>query len=208
MAKFNSTTFGAISGRHGSAVAATTKDGKNYLRVYRAPSNPNSDKQIAHRTKFSFAIKSLGCFRNLFKETYNNSRGMNMGVSHAIKNAIIGESPDYSIDYSRLVFTKGNVNQAVNPVITVDNLTANLNWDYVEAVNSKPQDSVNAIFFNEDTQLSIHLKELGFRSDKVGTYNLPEVWKGSTVYCWIYFTAKNNTTISSSESQFVSSFEF
>ena len=78
MAKFNSTTFGAISGRHGSAVAATTKDGKNYLRVYRAPSNPNSDKQIAHRTKFSFAIKSLGCFRNLFKETYNNSRGMNM----------------------------------------------------------------------------------------------------------------------------------
>ena len=133
---------------------------------------------------------------------------MNMGVSHAIKNAIIGESPDYSIDYSRLVFTKGNVNQAVNPVITVDNLTANLNWDYVEAVNSKPQDILNAIFFNEDTQLSIHLKELGFRSEKVSTYNLPEVWKGSTVYCWIYFTAKKNTTISSSESQFVSSFEF
>jgi hypothetical protein len=85
MAKFNSTTFGAISGRHGSAVAATTKDGKSYLRVYRAPSDPKSTKQVAQRTKFAFANSSLSCFRNLFKETFNNRRGLNMGVSYALK---------------------------------------------------------------------------------------------------------------------------
>ena len=49
MAKFSSTTFGPISGRHGTAVAATTKDGKSYIRVYRAPSNPKTEKQVAHR---------------------------------------------------------------------------------------------------------------------------------------------------------------
>lgn len=54
MATFNSTTFGAISGRHGSAVAAYTKNGKCILKVFKTPSNPNTDKQVAQRTKFGF----------------------------------------------------------------------------------------------------------------------------------------------------------
>ena len=66
MAKFSSTTFGPISGRHGTAVAATTKDGKSYIRVYRAPSNPKTEKQVAHRSKFAFANKALSCLGSLF----------------------------------------------------------------------------------------------------------------------------------------------
>ena len=208
MAQFNSTTFGSISGRHGSAVAATMKDGTTYLRVYRAPSNPRTDKQVAQRSKFAYANKALSCFGSLFKETFNNSRGKNTGVSHALKNAIIGDAPDFSIDYANLLFTTGNVNQALNPVLTVENLTANLVWDFVLAVNSKSQDSLSAIFFNEDTQLSIHMKDIALRSEKMSTCNLPEVWKGSTVYCWIYLTAVTGSIVSTSESQFVSSFEF
>ena len=208
MAKFNSTTFGEISGRHGTAVAATTKDGKTYLRVYRPPSNPNTDKQIAQRSKFGFANKNLSCFRSLFKETFSSNKGMNIGVSYAMKKSIIGESPDFIIDYSKLIFAVGGVNQGINTAITVENLSANLSWDFVEAMNSKPTDLVNVIFFNEDTQLSILLKETGFRSDKLVSCELPEIWKGSSVHCWIYFTAKNGSTSTNSESQYVNLFEF
>ena len=52
MAKFESTTFGLISGRHGTAVAAKC-NGKNVLRVYSAPSDPKTPKQLAQRAKFS-----------------------------------------------------------------------------------------------------------------------------------------------------------
>ena len=208
MANFNSTTFGSISGRHGTAVAATMKNGTTYLRVYRAPSNPNTDKQIAHRSKFAYANKTLSCFSTLFKETFNYSRGKNIGISHAMKNAIVGDAPDFSIDYSKLLFSTGSVNQALSPVLTVENLTANLTWNFVEASNSKSQDSMSAIFFNEDTQLSIHMKDIGLRSEKNCSCILPEVWKGSTVYCWIYLTAVTGSIVSNSESQFVSSFEF
>lgn len=204
MAKFNSTTFGSISGRHGSAVAATTKDGKSYLRIYRAPSDPKSAKQVAQRTKFAFANSSLSCFRNLFKETFNNRRGLNMGVSYALKNAIIGESPDFTVDYSKLVFTVGNINQALSVSASHINNKVTINWDFVEASQSKSDDQVSCIFFNEDTQLSIHMKDLCARGDKTIDIELPEAWKGSEVYCWMYISATNNLMSTNySASQFV-----
>ena len=63
MAKFNSTTFGTISGRHGSAVAATQKNGTSYLRVFRAPSDPKTAKQVNQRAKFGFANQAVRPFQ-------------------------------------------------------------------------------------------------------------------------------------------------
>ena len=192
MAKFNSTTFGTISGRHGSAVAATTKDGKSYLRIFRAPSDPKSKKQVAQRTKFAFANSSLSCFRGLFKETFNNSRGMNMGVSYALKDAITCESPDFSIDYSKLLFTTGSINQALSATASQINSKVTVKWDFIEASLSKADDNVSFIFFNENTQLSIHLRDACIREDKTFDVELPEAWKGSEVHCWMYISATNN----------------
>lgn len=59
MASFSSSTFGSISGRHGTAVAAVNKNGNNVLRLYRKPSNPNSPKQLSQRMKFSVVTKGL-----------------------------------------------------------------------------------------------------------------------------------------------------
>ncbi|MFT3754042.1 MAG: DUF6266 family protein [Paludibacter sp.] len=204
MAKFNSTTFGTISGRHGSAVAATTKEGKSYLRVYRAPSDPKTDKQVAQRSKFAFANSSLSCFRNLFRETFNHRRGLNMGISYALKNAITGDYPDFTIDYSKLVFTVGNVNQALTVSANHTDNKVTINWDFVDASQSKPDDNVSFIFFNEDTQLSIHMKDVCLRAEKTTEIELPDAWKGSEVYCWLYISATNNSMITNySASQFV-----
>ena len=192
MAKFNSTTFGTISGRHGSAVAATTKDGKSYLRIFRAPSDPKSKKQVAQRTKFAFANSSLSCFRGLFKETFNNSKGMNTGVSYALKDAIVGEYPDFTIDYSKLTFTTGSINQVLSASASLNNNKVTIKWDFIEASLSKADDNVSFIFFNENTQLSIHMKGACLRGDKTFEVELPEAWKGSEVHCWMYVSATNN----------------
>jgi len=205
MAKFNSTTFGAISGRHGSAVAATTKDGQSYLRVYRAPSDPKTDKQVAQRSKFAFANSSLGCFRNLFKETFNSNRGINIGVSYALRDAISGEAPNFTLDYSKILFSVGNVNQALSAsaVVTADT-TVSITWDMVEATLSKSDDKMSFIFFDEATQLSIHLKDRSIRSTGSESIQLPAVWKNSKVYCWMYISTSDNLqNTNHSTSQFV-----
>ena len=86
MSKFISSTFGLISGRHGTAVAMISKStGKNYLRIHFVPSDPKTAKQLAQRAKFGFVTSEMNCFHNLFKITFGGNQGVSHGLSLAFK---------------------------------------------------------------------------------------------------------------------------
>lgn len=200
MATFNSTTFGAISGRHGSAVATTTKDGKSILKIFRAPANPNSEKQQAQRTKFGFVNKELSCMRNLFKVTFRNTNGMQQGVSLAMRNAIIGESPDYEIDYSLITISTGSVNTTGRVSATKTSDTKiKMEWDTTVGTNSSDNDGVNFVFLNQLEKMSILKQNHLLRSAGEAEIELPALWIGAEVHCWIYFSSLNDTLNSASQ---------
>jgi hypothetical protein len=194
MATFNSTTFGAISGRHGSAVAATTKDGRSILKVFRAPGNPNTDKQQAQRTKFGFANSELSCMRNLFKITFMSANGMQQGVSLAMKNAVSGEAPDFVIDFSLLTLSVGSVDSAglVSAVKTVGT-KVKIDWDTTIGTNSTAKDGINIVFFNPSDRISVLKQNHAFRSAGTAEVELPEIWAGSEIHCWIYFSTPTDS---------------
>jgi len=200
MATFNSTTFGAISGRHGSAVAATTKTGKSILKVFRAPANPNSDKQQAQRTKFGFVNSELSCMRNLFKTTFRSTNGMQQGVSLAMKNAVTGDSPEYAIDYSLITLSVGSVNTSLQ--ITANKTTGTkvkLEWDTTVGSESTENDNVNIVFFNQSAKMSILKLNQAVRSAGNSELELPSVWAGSEIHCWVYFSTPDETLNSASQ---------
>lgn len=197
MAKFNSTTFGTISGRHGSAVAATTKDGRSILKVFRAPGNPNTDKQQAQRLKFGFTNSELSCMRNLFKTTFLSPNGMQQGVSLAMKQAITGEAPYYSIDYSLLTLSVGSVDSTgqVSAVKTIGT-KVKLDWDTTigtNSTNSTEKDGINIVFFNPADRISVLKQNHVFRIAGTTEDELPEIWAGSEIHCWIYFSTPDNS---------------
>ena len=200
MATFNSTTFGTISGRHGSAVAATTKDGRSILKVFRAPANPNSDKQQAQRTKFGFVNREFSCMRNLFKTTFRSPNGMQQGVSLAMKNAVTGESPDFVIDYSLITLSVGNVNTSLQ--ITANKAIGTkvkLEWDTTVGSESTEKDNVNLVFFNQAAKMSILKLNQAVRSAGIAELELPAVWAGAEIHCWVYFSTPDETLNSASQ---------
>jgi hypothetical protein len=200
MATFNSTTFGAISGRHGSAVAATTKDGRSILKVFRAPGNPNTDKQQAQRTKFGFANSELSCMRNLFKTTFMSPNGMQQGVSLAMKNAVSGEAPDFVIDYSLLALSVGSVDSTGQvSVVKTTGTKVKLDWDTTIGTNSTEKDGINIVFFNSADKISVLKQNHAFRSVGTAEVELPEIWAGSEIHCWIYFSTPANSLNSASK---------
>ena len=186
MATFNSTTFGAISGRHGSAVAATTKDGKNILKVFKAPGNPNTPKQQTQRSKFGFVNSELSCMRNLFKITFRSNNGMQQAVSAALKNAVVGEAPDWTIDYSALQLSVGSVDAAIQLVVSKNSASnVQLPWNKTVTTNSSEYDWVNCVFFNNEHKMAIIKQNTAIRSDGTVAVDLPEVWAGAEIHCWI-----------------------
>ena len=199
MATYNSTTFGAISGRHGSAVAAISKDGKCILKVYKAPSNPNTERQVVQRTKFGFVNKEMNVFRNLFKLTFGGSQGVSKGVSLAF-GAVSGEYPDFSMDYSKLIISQGNVDTSGFLKATKTTGTnIKIEWDATIGFQGDDNDGVNLVFVNDETKVGQIKQNIVLRSEGSTEIALPEVWVGQKVHCWIFFSTPDGYNTSNSQ---------
>lgn len=192
MAKFTSTTFGAISGKHGTAVAVLKSDGTNYLRIHRDPANPRTNKQTAQRNKFAFSVKAIRPFHNLFKETMGGETGLSRGRKHAFKNAISGEHPNFSLDYENLMIASGTIDL---PEFKADmsNNSVDLSWTNDESLNSRDDDSVRIVFYNESSKLIVLNSDTTVRSDKSAVVEIPSTWSGS-VKCWAFMQQGNSTS--------------
>ena len=183
MAKLHSTTFGAISGKHGTAVAVTRKDGTSYLRVHVKAHNPRTDKQQAHRAKFALTSKALAPFNSIFKHTMGVTNGISIARS---KNAIVNEYPNFSIDYKKIMFSFGTLEKLQNASTTSDNGVVSINWDFKKMYNCHGNDSVSLVVFNKDTNQALHIENIASRKDRQTKINIQESWTNSEIYFWAY----------------------
>ena len=200
MATFKSTTFGKISGKHGTAVAATRKDGLNILKVYRVASNPNTEGQKNQRGKFGFVVKELNCMRKLFTVTFGGQYGINRAVSLAMKTCVSGEFPDFKIDYSQLQLSKGDIpvpdSHEINNML---NDLYKLEWSNSELLNEKTDDNLSIVLLNVTKKQMNHNQNIALRSSKYIEFSLPDYWSESEIYVWLYFSSSNNNNFSDSK---------
>ena len=186
MAKYYSSTFGKISGKHGSAVAVTRKDGTTYIRIYAKSSNPRTEKQQAHRAKFALSSKALVPFNPIFKARIGVTNGISIARSHAFKNAIVGEYPNYSMDYEKLMFSFGPLEKLHNTSVTVNEGVATLNWDFEEMYNCNADDRVSIVIFNKDANRALNIDDVALRYDKQAKIDIHDSWADSDLYFWAY----------------------
>jgi hypothetical protein len=190
MAIFKSSTFGTISGRHGEAVAMESKlTGRNYLRLHRSPSNPRSDKQLIQRGKFAYIQRFMRSFHGVLKITMGGISGKNQGVGIALKNALQGEYPDFTVDYAQLVFSDGRVDQTGSATAEKSGTNSiKIDWESTAFSNSNDTDLVHVILYNETAGQALLLQKIAERKAGTQTLEIPAVWAGGSIYCWMYFS--------------------
>jgi hypothetical protein len=204
MANFSSTTFGNISGRHGTAVAVVQKDGTNVLRVFRKPFNPNSPKQVAHRLKFSLVNKELAPLRQVVTLGNKGDAGaFRKVVGKTLTEAITGEYPDFTIDFNRVQLTTGTLQSVERAEATVTEGTAevNITWDTTLGFQSRlgaDNDEVNFICFNPESRMVLPFTKAALRSEGSASLTLPEIWKGNTIHTWLFLTSADGLYVSDS----------
>jgi hypothetical protein len=196
MASYEESIFGAISGRHGTAVASKTADGKKLIRMYRVPSNPNTPAQVAQRDKFGFVNAELSPLREIFKVSFRNKKGMNLAVSYALKNAVTNSGQNLSIDYSKLSFAWGSIQLPDQIGASVQTGNAiKIDWDSTLRVEDEIPDELNLVCMNSGSKFTILRESVALRNASTVTLELPEIWEGKEVHCWAYFsTPENNLT--------------
>ena len=195
MAEFESSTFGKMSGRLGKVVAVK-RNGKNFLREYTIPSNPQTLKQQANRMKFRFVNLSLTPLRQVIKRGYLDTQAFPKVCSRVLKMAVEGEYPDFMIDFSKLQLADGLL-QPVGMCTTETRKSTSeviVKWEIApegQTLQGNADDKVSLVFFDEATGSCFFHENIGSRSDQMVTVLLSEANKDNPLHCWVYLSASN-----------------
>jgi len=158
----------------------------------KAPSQAQKDQQF----KFGLVTGFLSKISNLIDTGfYSGSKAatpMNDAVSYHLKNAILGTSPTFTFDYTKLIFSKGKLEMAQS--VLADSIAGNkvkFSWDHVEQDDKQidGRDMVSVLIYNPVKDRFVSMRNAVARSAKSFSMSIPADFSLDEVYCYISFSS-------------------
>jgi len=196
-----------LSGSIGDTVWVNRK-GINYKRSKRTTINqPNSPAQLVQRARFNTILRFLKPLTNFLRVGFQSQTAsmspFNAAMSCNFKGAIEGTYPEFRIDYSKAMVSRGNLPGALNPQVTF-NKTGRLefSWDNNSMIPyAMADDKVMLVVYNPEKQQAITIEEGNIRIIGSHSITLPSSFEGDEVQCYIAF--KNSWQKKVSDSRYV-----
>lgn len=182
--------LGGFSGKVGTIVGANWR-GKDVIR-----SLPKKSRRIAtegqaiQRLKFTLVAKFLSPIKPIVSDYFGQASGeksrYNLATSYHLTEAVTGVNPDFSIDYPKVIVTKGDLIGLETPEVSAGaNATATFKWtDNSGEGQAKAEDQVLVVVYNESKK-SFEYRQTAIRSAGTFTFALPTNWSGDNVHCWL-----------------------
>jgi hypothetical protein len=190
MGRISKGILGGVSGKVGNVVGGNWK-GIDYLRILPASvANPKTPKQVDQRSKFMRVIRFLqpvtGYVRIGFKSYAVKMTAFNAAMSYNFKHAITGSYPDYEIDYTKALISRGNLTGMSNATVaSAQPGQVTLSWqDNSGDGNAHGNDRVMLVAFNTIKDKAVMSFEAATRADETATIELPLDWSGDTIECF------------------------
>ena len=204
MGKIGRGILGGVSGKVANVVGARRK-GIDYIRAKpQSVANPRTLLQVNQRTKFALVLRFLQPNLNFIKIGYKNyavkKSQFNSAMSFILNNAIIGVSPDFEIDYSLALLSRGNLAGALNPVFDLTTPgQVQFSWDDNSTDgNALATDKVMVVAYNPLKGESVYLTEGATRADLSQTVIIPNSYAGDDLQLFISFMNAEETQLSNS----------
>jgi hypothetical protein len=195
MGFLHSGPFGSLNGRTGNNVGRWTK-GKNVFAIRpHKSSKPATPAQVDVRTKFSLITSFLSYLAPLidvgFAEYDSKMSPMNAAVGYNVQRAIVGISPDFEIDYSKIVYSRGTrVASPTNATVlsTIPN-SIGFSWNgvIVRGEFGSLTDTANFVVYNPEKGDYVILDNAVDRSAGLYVLQTPAHFAGDLVHCYMSF---------------------
>ncbi|WP_396153360.1 DUF6266 family protein [Flavobacterium sp.] len=204
MGKIGKGILGGVSGKVANVVGANWK-GIDYIRAKPlSVRNPRTDLQVNQRTKFALALRFLQPNLNFIKVGYKNfsvkKSQFNSAMSYILNNAISGTYPNYLIDYSLALLSRGSLSGALNPVFDLSTAgQVEFSWDDNSGEGSAlATDKVMAVVYNPLKGESVFITGGALRSDLNQVIQIPNSYSGDELEMFIGFINDAGTQLSNS----------
>jgi hypothetical protein len=202
MARLKQGILGPVSGSVGTIVGSSWKD-IDYIRSKSTkPKGDPSPAQLDNQHKFSAVINFVSTMTELVNQTFDkyavNMSPSNAAFSYNYDNAITGTSPDYSIDYSKALVSRGDLSNASGITATVTNKTVHFTWtDNSGSGMAAAKDKAVLVAYCKNYNLTVYTVGSAARSAKAGVLDVSN-FNGFTVETWIAFLNDDGTMASNS----------
>ena len=203
MGKIGRGILGGVSGKVANIVGARWK-GIDYIRAKpQSVANPRTQLQVNQRTKFALVLRFLQPNLNFIKIGYKNfsvkKSQFNSAMSYILNNAIVGDYPNYLIDYTAALLSRGNLATALNPSFSLNPGEVKFIWEDNSAVgNALATDKVMVLVYNTLKGESVYITEGATRADLSQTVIIPNSYTGDDIEMFISFMTAEETQLSNS----------
>lgn len=196
--------LGAFRGKVGSIIGSVVK-GRNIITSLHTKSSKLPTKaQLDQRIKFGLMTSFLSYFSDLteigFSSQTSVGSAMNAAVSYNLKNAITGISPNFSINYSELSFSRGKLTGPKDSEVeALPDAKLKFTWTANPAALklTDPTDQLLILVYNPGRDEVITAIKVATRSALTYTLQLPQEFSGEEVYNYIAF-ARTDGRVSNS----------
>ena len=204
MGKISQGILGGLSGKVGNVIGGNWK-GIDYLRIKPSSvANPRTPGQVNQRNKFSATIEFLQPNKDFLNVGYKafaiKKTAFNSAMSNVLNNAITGTAPNFAVDYSLALLSKGSLSTPLNG--SVDLTTANqvtFDWDDNSADgNANTTDKSMVLAYNPSKKESIYILDGAIRSATSQVLTLPTSYTGDTVELFMAFISADGKIVSNS----------
>lgn len=204
MGKYKKGILGAFSGKIGTVVGSSWK-GIEYMRSLPRPSTKAAtDQQMIQRAKFALVsafFRSASALINMgYQSLAQGKSGYNVATSDFIADAIIGTYPDFEIDYSKVLFSKGTLTGAYGVNAVSESGSVKVSWDdNSNSGTAKASDQIVILVYNPDKgQFVYDINTGALRSAGEDTLLMPVEFLGDTVEVWVAFMTPDKKIFSTS----------
>lgn len=204
MGKISQGILGGLSGKVGNVIGGSWK-GIDYLRIKPSSvANPRTEGQVNQRNKFTVSLEYLQANKDFIKVGYKafavKKTEFNAAMSYVLNNGIIGTAPNFSIDYSLALVSRGSLSSPLNG--SVDLSTANqvtFDWDDNSADgNANSTDKAMVLAYNPSKKESISILDGAQRSATSQILSLPTSYTGDTIELFMAFVSVDGKIVSNS----------
>jgi len=205
MGRYNKGVHGAFSGKVGSVVGSSWRS-INYLRSLPKISKKGaSEAQIAHRTKFAISSQYLRPIKDILNIGFSDqqqakSSGYNMAVRAFFNNAIVGDYPDFDVDFTKLELSRGSLTPLPGLGYAETNpgeLTFTWQTD-TNRYNAFADDAAMLVIYNQSKRMYMIYDEAA-RADGAFVAEISINYSGDVLHAWGFALHRDGKLASSSQ---------
>jgi hypothetical protein len=196
--------FGGFEKRTGALVGRRVKGKSVISAVQHKILKPRTQAQIDQQLKFELVIRFLMRMTYLinigFKHAAGKGNAFNAAVKYNFRKIIIGASPNYSIDYTKLVFSRGSLAGANTPGVSLGVNAVKVSWlPDVQARFNQNTDRLMIFVYYPDKNIMVSLISYTTRLMLEYEMALPANLAGYPMHVFTSFVSADDREVSNSE---------